>query len=155
MSSFTIRLARPDDTPTITRHRYAMFVAMGRDPEETRCTVFEVGHDAWLHPKIEQGEYIGWLAENQQGEVIAGVGLWLMQWIPGPNAPNGVAGYLCNVFTEKAYRGQGIARQMIGLALDECRRRKIRRVSLHASKFGLPLYKSLGFRSSNEMRLEL
>jgi GNAT superfamily N-acetyltransferase len=154
MSDFRVRLARPADAATILHHRYAMFVAMGGDPEETRRAVYEVNHDAWLLPKIEGGTYIGWLAENDAGEVVAGVGLWLMEWIPGPNAPNAVTGYLCNVFTEQAYRGQGLARQMLGMALDECRQRKIRRVALHASEGGRPLYESMGFKSTNEMRLE-
>ncbi len=149
------RLATPDDAPTITQHRYKMFVAMGHDPEQTRRAVFEVGHDEWVRAKIERGEYLGIMAENEQGEVIAGAGLWLIEWIPGPNAPNGLTGYVCNVFTEEAYRGKGIARRMMEMILDECRRRKLKRVSLHASDFGRPLYESMGFKHTNEMRLEL
>jgi GNAT superfamily N-acetyltransferase len=154
VSEISIRLATPEDVPTITRHRYQMFVAMGGDPEETRKSVYEVGHDAWLRPKIESGAYIGYLAENEQGEVIAGTGLWLIDWIPGPNAPGGTAGYLCNVFTEEAYRGKGIARRLVQMAIDECHKRKLKRISLHASDAGRPLYASMGFKGTNEMRLQ-
>ena len=154
MAEYTVRLATPDDAETITRHRYDMFVAMGHDPEETRQAVYEVGHDEWIRPKIASGEYIGYLAENEQGEIIAGVGLWIIEWIPGPNAPGGKAGYLCNVFTEAAWRGKGIARKMVGMAVEECRARKLKRMSLHASQDGRPLYESMGFKGTNEMRLE-
>jgi GNAT superfamily N-acetyltransferase len=131
-----------------------MFVAMGGDPDAVRKAVYGSGHDAWLRPKVGSGEYLGYFAVNPQGEVIAGVGLWLMNWLPGPNAPNGVAGYLCNVFTEKEYRGKGIARAMVQMAVDECRKRNLKRVSLHASDEGRPLYESMGFTSTNEMRLQ-
>lgn len=154
MSDISVRLATPDDVPTIIRHRYQMFVAMGGDPEETHKAVYQVGHDEWLRPKVESGTYIGYMAVNEQGEVIAGAGLWLMDWLPGPYAPEGVVGYLCNVFTEEAYRGKGIARRLVEMAVAECRKRKLKRMSLHASDAGRPLYESMGFKGTNEMRLE-
>lgn len=154
MSDYTVRLATPDDTSLITGHRYKMFIAMGQDPQETRHAVYEVGHDEWLRPKIEAGTYIGYFAVNEQGEVIAGAGLWLMDWIPGPYAPTAVAGYLCNVFTEEAYRGKGIARKLVTMAVEECQKRGLKRLALHASDDGRPLYESMGFHGTNEMRLE-
>jgi hypothetical protein len=39
--------------------------------------------------------------------------------------------------------------------IDWCRERKMKLLFLHASKDGWALYESLGFKPSNEMRLEL
>jgi len=153
-AGYSVRLATPDDVATITDHRYKMFVAMGGDPEKMRKAVYEVGHDEWLRSKIESGRYLGFLAENEQGEVIAGAGLWLIEWIPGPTAPGGMSGYLCNVYTEEAYRGKGIARRLVQMAIDDCKARKLKRLSLHASDAGRPIYESMGFQATNEMRLE-
>ena len=41
------------------------------------------------------------------------------------------------------------------MAVEECRKRKLKRVALHASDIGRPLYEAMGFKSTNEMRLEL
>jgi GNAT superfamily N-acetyltransferase len=154
MSEYSVRMATPDEASIVTEHRYKMFVAMGQDPEQVRRAVHEVGHDEWLRPKIERGDYLGYFAINEQGEVIAGAGLWFMEWIPGPYAPTGIAGYLCNVFTEEAYRGKGIARVLVNMAIEECKKRNLKRLALHASDLGRPLYESLGFNTTNEMRLE-
>ncbi len=50
---------------------------------------------------------------------------------------------------------QGMARRLMDTVLDACRERGIRAVVLHASPDGRPLYESLGFSSTNEMRLML
>jgi predicted acetyltransferase len=50
-------------------------------------------------------------------------------------------------------RGRGLARALLALAVDEAKARGIKVVTLHASKFGKPLYEQNGFEMSNEMRL--
>lgn len=129
---------------------------------------FEMGHrDAkalaamtaafrpWLQQKMGSGEYLAWVAVGTGDAIVAGLGLWLMDWPPhmiGPGAPRG---NILNVYTETAYRRQGIARQLIEVALNWCRQNGISAVILHASDDGLALYESLGFRPTNEMRLLL
>jgi GNAT superfamily N-acetyltransferase len=53
------------------------------------------------------------------------------------------------LFVDKAYQGQGIARNLVELALDECRRRNpsLAEVSVHATPNAVPVYAHLGFRS--------
>jgi len=50
-------------------------------------------------------------------------------------------------------RRRGLARELLGLAIAEAKARGIRVVTLHASRFGKPLYEQTGFEMSNEMRL--
>ena len=50
-------------------------------------------------------------------------------------------------------RGRGFARQLLALAIDEARARGIKVVTLHASKFGKPIYEKFGFALNNEMIL--
>jgi len=64
-------------------------------------------------------------------------------------------GYVLNVYVEPAHRKRGLARAVIEAALDACRARRIRIVSLHASESGRSLYARLGFEPTTEMRLEL
>jgi predicted acetyltransferase len=42
---------------------------------------------------------------------------------------------------------------LLALAITEAKERGIKVVTLHASKFGKPLYEQTGFEMSNEMRL--
>jgi GNAT superfamily N-acetyltransferase len=68
-------------------------------------------------------------------------------------SPRSRRGNILNVYTLPSFRRQGIARRLIEVALNWCRANGIRNVILHASDEGQPLYKSLGFEQTNEMRL--
>lgn len=150
-----IRLATLDDVDAITHLRWLLFIATGRDEDTATRSIYGVNYAGWLRKKIARGEYIGWVAQADAGEVVSMVGLWLMEWQPTLTTPDALQGFVVNVYTLEAYRRQGLARRMMGLLLDECRRRGIKKVALHASADGRPLYETLGFKRTNEMRLEL
>jgi GNAT superfamily N-acetyltransferase len=61
-------------------------------------------------------------------------------------------GYIWGVYVEPAYRRQGIAKQLTQTAIDYLKDLGCTQTILHASPLGLPVYQSLGFVSSNEMR---
>jgi ribosomal protein S18 acetylase RimI-like enzyme len=64
-------------------------------------------------------------------------------------------GYIWGVYVEPAYRGQGLAKKLTLQAIDYLKSLGCTRVILHASPLGKPVYSSLGFSQSNEMRLDL
>ena len=112
----------------------------------------------WLSTRLEGGEYLSWVATAPDGFIAAGAGLWLLDW-PPHILPSGIPGdrraYLLNVFTEPTHRTRGLSRKLVQTALEWCHQQNIKTVSLHASKFGRPLYESLGFAPTNEMRISL
>jgi GNAT superfamily N-acetyltransferase len=59
------------------------------------------------------------------------------------------------MYSEPEARRLGIAKQLLQTMLDWCRHEGFRSVALHASPAGRPLYESLGFQPTNEMRLPL
>lgn len=61
--------------------------------------------------------------------------------------------YIVNVYVEPACRRRGIARVLLQTILDWCAQQNLNIIALHASDFGRPLYESLGFTATNEMRL--
>jgi GNAT superfamily N-acetyltransferase len=76
--------------------------------------------------------------------------------IPRPRADGvaqGVEGLIVNVYTEPDWRRRGIAALLMRHVLDYTREHRIGRVLLHASDDGRPLYESLGFVPTNEMKL--
>jgi len=152
MTPITIRAATVDDAETIATHRRRMFFDMGhRDEEQLNAMI--AAFRPWLHQKMMSGEYLAWMALGSDGVIVAGLGLWLMDWPPHLVSPGSPRGNILNVYTLPDFRRQGIARRLIEVALDWCRSNGIRNVILHASDEGKPLYRTMGFEPTNEMRL--
>ncbi|HEX3748275.1 MAG TPA: GNAT family N-acetyltransferase [Bryobacteraceae bacterium] len=146
-----IRPATPDDAATIGAQRRSMFFDMGyRDGLDSMVEAFV----PWVRERMSAGEYLGWLALSESGAIAAGAGLWLMDW-PPHMIGTGRRGNILNVYTESAYRRQGLARRLTETAVEWCRANRIGVAVLHASEDGRPLYRSMGFTQSNEMRLVL
>jgi GNAT superfamily N-acetyltransferase len=108
----------------------------------------------WLAAKMPTGEYREWFAVDKEGRIVAGAGLWLMEWFPDPGDPSGRRGNIVNVYTDPAHRRRGLARRLMNTILDQCRSEGLANVILHASDPGRPLYESLGFKATREMRLQ-
>jgi GNAT superfamily N-acetyltransferase len=152
--ALTIRPATLADDETIASHRHAMFYEMGYRGAPA-LDAMTAAFLPWLRQRLASAEYLAWLALAPDGAIVAGLGLWLMDWPPhmiGPGAPRG---NILNVYTEPAFRRQGIARRLMNVAIDWCRANGIRAVILHASEDGQKLYEELGFKSTNEMRILL
>lgn len=64
-------------------------------------------------------------------------------------------GYIWNVYVESPHRGQGVGKKLTSRAVEYLKSIQCTRVILHASPWGKPVYDSLGFSDSNEMRLDL
>lgn len=149
---FTIRPATQADILTIVAHRRKMFEDMRVAPPEA----IERGNEAaipWIAERLASEYYRGWLMVNEAGEVVAGAGLMLIDWPPGPIDHTATRGYILNVYTEPAYRRRGLAKRLVQALMDWCYDHDIYTVTLHASEAGRPIYESLGFKASNEMRI--
>ncbi len=70
--------------------------------------------------------------------------------MPTFSHPTGKRAHLMNVYTNPAYRGQGIAKKMVNMLIEEAWSRGATEISLDATKMGRPLYEKLGFYSSTE-----
>ena len=148
----SIRPATLDDVEILCAHRRAMFFDMNyRDAGALDAMI--AAFRPWLREKMLAGEYLAWVACGENGSIAAGLGLWLMDWPPHMIGPGARRGNILNVYTEAAFRRQGLARRLMETSLEWCRANRIQAVILHASNEGRPLYESLGFRPTNEMRL--
>jgi ribosomal protein S18 acetylase RimI-like enzyme len=127
-----------------------MFVDAGR-PDNRILDAMAKTHEPWVAKMLTEGKYLGWLTE-EDGVVVAGAGLFLLEWPPHPLDPWAEhRGYLLNVYVEPSHRRRKLASHLIEYALAEARRRRIRVVSLHSTEEGRRLYESNGFRMTNEM----
>ena len=151
---YTIREATLADTEVIVGHRRDMFFDMGHhDPAVLE--EMEKSFRPWLTEKIARDEYRGWFAIAEDGSIAAGAGVWLMNWPPGLFTPEPWRGNILNVYTQPGHRRRGLARRLVITAKDWCGAKGIHVVILHSSNEGRPLYESLGFQPTNEMRVFL
>jgi GNAT superfamily N-acetyltransferase len=149
---YKIRLATSSDASIIARHRALMFFDMGVVSREDREEIF-TATAPWTAHLLSRGEYVGWLAE-EDGDVLAGGGIYLRELPPSPGCLKvGRWGHIANVYTVPAHRRRGIARYLMGEILQWCTDHSIDLVTLAASDDGRPLYESLGFVGTSEMRL--
>jgi len=151
---YSIREATVADAGTISDHRRWMFADMGEGDAIRRDTV-TFASLPWLEKKLSAGDYMGWLAITSDQSVVAGAGIWLIEWPPTIADLSGRRGMLLNVYTHSAHRRRGLARGLVETALRWCKANGITVVILHASDEGRPLYEALGFQPTNEMRLLL
>jgi GNAT superfamily N-acetyltransferase len=150
-SEYRIRRATVEDAPVIARHRAAMFRDMG-DASGDDVARIESASILYLRRMISERRFLGWLAERQ-GEVVAGGGLVVSQLLPRPGAVDGgEQALILNVYCEPEHRRRGLARALMEVMLEWCKRERMAKVVLHASQDGRPLYESLGFVQTNEMR---
>ena len=157
-SDVHVRLATLADVSALTHHRVSMFRDMAELPPHLEAEL-TTASDAFFRAAVASGEYAAWLAvTNDASErTVAGAGLWLRPMLPRPSTSGIVQGreaLVANVYTEPEWRRRGLAALLMRYLLDYTREQRITRVLLHASKEGRPLYESMGFVPTNEMRLD-
>jgi GNAT superfamily N-acetyltransferase len=146
-----IRLATVEDAALIAHQRRRMFVDAGQ-PDGARMRSMETAFIPWVKSRLKDQTYHGWLA-HKDGRIVGGAGMWLMDFPPHFLHVETVRAYLLNFYVDPAFRGRGLARTLLQTALAEAHRLDIEIVTLHASKYGRPLYEQHGFAPTNEMML--
>jgi GNAT superfamily N-acetyltransferase len=146
-------MAGVDDAALIAEQRCRMFVDAAQ-PDEAVIQTVKANFIPWVRTRLQDGSYVGWLVEDGE-RVVAGAGMWLMDFPPHWMDPQPVRAYLLNFYVDPAFRGHGLAFGLLKDTVQEARRRGIKVVSLHASPFGKPLYERNGFEATNEMMLRL
>jgi GNAT superfamily N-acetyltransferase len=158
--SFTVRLATPEDAAVLARHRVSMFRDMGDLPPE-QAESLEAAARRVIKEWIAAGTYVSWVASPaaRPAEIIAGAGIQIRPLLPRPRPGRptireggGPEGIILNVYTERAWRRHGVARQLMEAVIVWARSHGVARLVLHASPEGRPLYEQLGFEATNEMR---
>ena len=159
--TFRIRSATVADAGIIADHRVGMFRDMGRLGPGTAGPLRDACR-SWLEGALARGEYRAWLAAMDPGPdtIVAGAGVQLRRVLPFPlrcedgsvTVAEGRQAIVVNVYTEPAYRRRGLARRLMGAILEWAAAARLESLVLHAAADGRPLYESLGFVPTNEMR---
>ena len=154
MNKYRIRPAVLQDLDAILHHRRRMFEDMGFTDRQALDTMLAISIPL-IRCGLTDGTYRGWLAESSSHGVVAGGGVFVVQFPPHPIDPRPQRAWVVNMFTEPEHRRRGLARRLMQAIIEWCGAAGVRSLYLHASDDGRPLYESIGFKPTNEMRLAL
>lgn len=153
-AAFAIREATLADIPEVLRQRRAMYQDMGQG-DESLLDGMVSSSTPYLRQAITSGSLRAWLAETASGEIAGGGVVIVSPWLSRPHSLACRQAFILNVYTYPQYRRKRIASRVMQTMIRWCRDEGFAYVSLHASPDGKPLYESLGFEPTSEMRLKL
>ena len=150
---FNIRKATVQDIEEIIRLRLELFKELGEVQSEQEEACVTTATRKYLEEALSNNEFISFLALSND-KVISVSGMVLFKRPPYLDNLKGLEAYIMNMYTVPQYRGQGLARKLLENCIEECKKIGVKRIWLHASDDGIPLYKKLGFSfKDNEMEL--
>jgi len=131
-----------------------MFEEMGYGDEVPLDRMEAVSRE-YFSAALRDGNYRSWLVEGADGKILAGGGMVISAWPGHPAEGRGERAWVLNMYTEPEARHRGLARRLMETMIEWCRAHGLSMVSLHASDAGRPLYETMGFEPTNEMRLKV
>jgi GNAT superfamily N-acetyltransferase len=150
-----IRPSRPDDLELLVRHRQGMWRDVGTYAEPDIRSAAPA-YRRWLRRERREARFYGFVAETVEGTPVGSGAVWLQPVQPRPGAlARAHMPYIMSMYTERPWRGRGVATRLVETMIEWSRRRRYSRITLHASVQGHPVYRRVGFEDSNEMRLNL
>jgi ribosomal protein S18 acetylase RimI-like enzyme len=150
---FEIRRATVQDIEEIAKLRLELIKELGEVRSEQEEALILTATREYLEEALSSNEFISYLAlANHQ--VISVSGMVLFKRPPFLENLKGLKAYILNMYTNPPYRGKGLAKKLLENCMEECKKIGVKRIWLHASDDGIPLYKNMGFTfKHSEMEL--
>jgi GNAT superfamily N-acetyltransferase len=152
-----IRGASASDITEIIHQRTGMFRDMGFT-DQSALDEMQRTSEQFIRAALINGSYHQWFAEafdSCEPHVVGGVAVLTYSWVTSPTNSRPERAYILNMYVYPEFRRKGVARKLMETAITWCRNQHFASVDLHASEMGALLYGKLGFKATNEMRLEL
>jgi GNAT superfamily N-acetyltransferase len=155
VDGYRMREATVADAPLLAYQRRVMFEAMGSLRPEDGGPVEEAAR-RWIEAAMPRGAFRAWVVEWTGGggaEPVGGGGLQIRELMPRPGYVEGEPeGLVLSMWTEPTHRRRGLARWVLETIVAWAGANGVGRLVLHGSDEGRPLYASMGFVGTNEMR---
>jgi ribosomal protein S18 acetylase RimI-like enzyme len=152
---FTFTKVSIEQIEKILSLRLALLKELGELNSSKEEYLMETSTREYLQTAISNNEFISYMAEKN-GEPISISGMVLFKRPPYLENLQGIEAYILNMYTIPKYRGNNLARKLLVQCINESKIRGVKRIWLHTSKDGEPLYKKMGFTNKDsEMELFL
>jgi GNAT superfamily N-acetyltransferase len=164
------RRATPEDAEELIRLRKVMFDSLANSPTRPRADFSDEGDSGWesatlaiLRDRLADmdGDFAAFVVDcpEMDGRGTGGLAACAVGTVEhrlgSPLNPTGVSGHVFNVATDPGQRRRGHSRTCMEALLDWYRTRGVRKIDLHASSAGEPLYTSLGFARTPDPSMRL
>ncbi|MEU1732611.1 GNAT family N-acetyltransferase [Streptosporangium sp. NPDC020145] len=141
----SVRPATSEDIPELVRLRQILADRMAMDGSFPIDGGWRESYADSLSERIGSTDTAVYVVDAPEGGLAScGVGL-IFDRFPGPGLPDGRYGYIQGMTTDPAHRRQGHGRAVLAALMAWYRARDIRRIDLHATSDGAPLYREMGF----------
>jgi GNAT superfamily N-acetyltransferase len=150
---YEIRLATLDDVDALVSLRLVFLEEVGSLSSGADCRELGEAIRQYLMRKMPTGEFLAWVAESE-GRIVATSGLTLFERPPNGANVAGLEAYLSNMYTVPDWRGKGVGTALVTAVINHVKGTRARRIWLHATEQGRPVYEKAGFVAS-ETEMEL
>jgi ribosomal protein S18 acetylase RimI-like enzyme len=135
--------------------RLALLKELGELNSSQDELIMETSTREYLQKVLSNNEFISYMAE-MNGEPVSISGMVLFKRPPYLENLQGIEAYILNMYTVPEYRGKGLAKRLLENCIEESKKSGVKRIWLHASEDGEPLYRKMGFNNKDsEMELFL
>jgi len=142
-----LRQANLQDLEVLVQMRLEILHEVGDIEADTDTANLVEVTRKYLSEKMPQGEFLAWVAEVDS-QIVATSGLVFFQRPPYSGNLLGLEAYVMNVYTIPAWRGQGIATELLKEIISFVKATEARRIWLHATEDGKRIYEKLSFVST-------
>jgi len=154
MGSVEYRLATVSDIESLLRLRVLMQKEVNSVADDAVPARFLEQARAYFVESLGNGTYVSAVA-IADGEMVAANGVVFYRKAPTITGGTGIFGHVSNVYTEAAWRRQGIATALMNLVVEEARARGAERLHLGALAVGKHVYEAVGFKPVRFEAMEL
>ena len=147
-ASVLTRKATPADAEELTRLRGVMQESMGFDAsgEQWRAACAAELRRRLAGEGDGDGDFVAFVVEQETPGRLAAGGVGIIRHgLPAPGRLDGRSGYVSSMCTDEAFRGRGYATAIMARLLEWFTQQDITTVDLHATPYGIEIYRRLGF----------
>lgn len=150
---YKIRLATLDDVDALVSLRLVFLEEVGSVRSVDDCGELGEAIRDYLVRKMPAGEFLAWVAESEDG-IVGTSGVTIFERPPNGGNVSGIEAYLSNMYTAPGWRGRGVGTALVAAVVAHLKGTRARRIWLHATEEGRPVYERAGFVAS-ETDMEL
>ncbi len=149
-----LRRATSADLPLLLVHCRRMWEDIGGRSRAQIARLMPV-YRRWVRREIAHRRFLAFVVEDPTGRVAGSGAIWISPVHPRPGRLlRRTMPYVLSMYTVPEFRGRGVASRIVRTMVRWAKTHGYRRIYLHASKQGLPVYARLGFVLGREMRRE-
>jgi len=149
------RRANINDIDVLIDYRIQCLNELYSHPEDYETEVLRKVLRKYFSQAIPSNDFIAWLAEYK-GRIIGTGGMVVWQ-IPARygGLESGKLGYILNLYTIPEERRKGICTRLLNELIKEAKSLRLTYLHLHASEYGISIYRKARFVKPDQIELEL